>query len=79
MELTIPQPMAAGLVYSVAAGIIDQHNCCRQDNLQLERKLMTCDWSLCVNFSILGMHIIDTWLAWKGLILCEEGEAENVF
>ena len=25
------------------------------------------------------MHIVDTWLAWKGLSLCEEGEVENVF
>jgi hypothetical protein len=25
------------------------------------------------------MHIIDTWLGWKGLSLCKEGEMENVF
>ena len=77
-ELSIPQPMAAELFYSVAA-TIDQHNHHRQDNLQLERKLGTKDWSLRVNFSILGMHIVDTWLAWKGLGLCEEGEREDVF
>jgi hypothetical protein len=78
VELTIPQPEAAELYYFVAASI-DQHNRSRQDNLQLERKLGTHDWSLRVNLSILGMHIVDTWHAWKGLSLCEDGELENVF
>jgi hypothetical protein len=78
MELTIPQPKAAELYYFVA-GKIDQHNRSRQDNLQLERKLGTHDWSLRVNFSILGMHIVDTWLAWKGLGLCDQGKTESVF
>jgi hypothetical protein len=78
VELTIPQPEAAELFYFVAASI-DRHNRSRQDNLQLERKLGTHDWSLRVNFSILGMHIIDTWHVWKGLGCCEDGELENVF
>jgi hypothetical protein len=78
MELTIPQPMAAELFYVVAV-IVNRHNHSCQDNLQLERKLEMHDWSLRVNFLILGMHIIDTWLAWKGLGLCKEGEVENVF
>ena len=78
MELTIPQPMAAELFYFVA-GKIDRHNRSRQDNLQLERKLGTHDWSQRVNFSILGMHAVDSWCGWKGLGLCEEGETENVF
>jgi hypothetical protein len=67
VERTIPQPKAAELFYSVAASSIDRHNRSRQDNLQLERKLGTRDWSTRVNFSIIGMHIVDTWLAWKGL------------
>jgi predicted RNA-binding Zn-ribbon protein involved in translation (DUF1610 family) len=78
VEFEIPQPEAAELFYSVAASI-DRHNRHRQDNLQLERKLQTKDWSNRVNFTILGMHIVDTWLAWKGLGLCDEGETENVF
>jgi hypothetical protein len=79
VERTIPQPKAAELFYSVAASSIDRHNRSRQDNLQLERKLGTHDWSTRVNFSILGMHIVDTWLAWKGLSLCKDGEVEDVF
>jgi hypothetical protein len=57
----------------VAGKIVDQHNHRGKDNLQLERKLGTHDWSQHVNFSILGMHTINSWCDWKELSLCEVG------
>ena len=38
VDLVIAQPIAAEIYYFVC-GLIDQHNRCRQDDLQLERKL----------------------------------------
>ena len=60
MEFDIPQPMAAEVYYKVC-GEIEQHSRCRQDDLQLERKLGTMDWSLLVNCSIFEMCVVDSW------------------
>lgn len=59
--LTVPQPKAVELYYSCCAHI-DRHNRYRQDDLRLEQKLGTHDWSLRVNLSVLGMCIVDSWL-----------------
>lgn len=59
--LTVPQPKTVELYYSCCAHI-DRHNRCRQDDLRLEQKLGTHDWSLRVNLSVLGMCIVDSWL-----------------
>ncbi len=76
-ELTIPIPKAAEEYYD-ACGMIDRHNRSRQDNLQLERKLGTKEWHRRVNFTILGMIVVDTWLVWKG-IHGEAAETEKDF
>ena len=65
LEFEIPQPMAAE-IYCAVCGAIDQHNRCLQDDLQLERNLRTMDWSMRVNCSVLGMCIVDSWLAFSG-------------
>jgi hypothetical protein len=52
------------LYYSVC-GMIDWHNRCRQDDLQLEKELGTLDWSMRVNTTLLGMCIVDTWYAYS--------------
>ena len=65
VELTIPQPKAAEIYYSTCASI-DQHNRARQDDLMLERKLGTHDWSKRLNSSLLAMCIVDAWLAYHG-------------
>jgi hypothetical protein len=70
MALTEPQPKAAEINYSPCA-MIDRHNRCRQDDLMLEKKLGTMDWSMRVNMSILGMIIVDTWLAFDGCTRAE--------
>ena len=77
-ELTIPIPKAAEDYYA-ACGKIDRHNRSRQDNLQLERKLGTKSWDTRVNFSILGMIVVDSWLAWKGIFGEDLDEVEKEF
>jgi hypothetical protein len=64
VELEIPQPQAAELYYDACA-MIDRHNRCQQDNLMLECKLGTMDWSMRVNTSLLGMCIVDAWYAYS--------------
>jgi hypothetical protein len=64
VNLQIPQPEAAELYYS-ACGMIDRHNRCRQDDLQLEKKLGTLDWPMRVNTTLLGMCIVDTWYVYS--------------
>ena len=59
VEFEINQPRLAEIYYSINLNI-DESNCMRQDDFQLERKLHTKDWSIKVNTSILGMDDFDT-------------------
>jgi hypothetical protein len=45
VHIEIPQPLAAEVYYRACA-LVDRQNRSRQDNLMLERKLETKDWSL---------------------------------
>jgi hypothetical protein len=62
--LSIQQPQASALYYS-ACGKIDQHNRTPQDDLGIEKKLGTHDWSKRVNMSIFGMIAVDAYLVYK--------------
>ena len=62
---TIEKPEVAENYYSCCASI-DQHNRCRQDDLMLERKLRTQDWSFRVNTTVLGICIADALLLYLG-------------
>ena len=64
VELEINQPIVAEIYYSRNSKI-DDINRTSQDDLQLERKLQTKDWSIEVNTSILGMDDIDTYYLGK--------------
>jgi hypothetical protein len=64
VELTIPEPEACVIYYDTCAAI-DRHNRCRQDDLMLERKMKTHDWSNRVTMSVLGMCIVVTWYAYS--------------
>ena len=64
LQLLVPQPRATELYYS-ACGIIDRHSRARQDTLRLEAKLETHVWSWCVNMTILGIIVVDTWLVYS--------------
>jgi len=54
VALTVPQPQEAEAYYRCCSQN-DRHNRCRQDDLRLEHKLVTHDWSMRVKMSLLGM------------------------
>jgi hypothetical protein len=60
----IEQPKAAELYYTSAAKI-DQHNRSRQDDLGIERKLVTTKWHKRVNLTIFSMILVDSYLVYK--------------
>jgi hypothetical protein len=61
LTFQIKQPLVVELYYDCYA-MIDRHNRCRQDDLMLERKIVTMDWSVRVAHSLFGMIIADSWL-----------------
>jgi hypothetical protein len=61
----IKRPLVAELYYNCCA-MIDRHNRCRQDDVMLERKFVTMDWSVPVGHSLLVMIIFDSWLLYVG-------------
>jgi hypothetical protein len=65
VTLEVKQPRVAEL-YFTSCAMIDRHNRCRQDDLMLERKYQTQDWSVRINHSLLGMVIVDSWLLYAG-------------
>jgi len=65
VPLTIRQPQVAEVHYQSCAQI-DRHNRCQQDDLRLEHKCGTHDWSTRVNMSILGMCVVDSWILYAG-------------
>ena len=62
--MTIKQPQIAEVYYSTC-GMIDRHNRYRQDDLRIEKKVETKDWSMRVNLSIFSMIVVDTWLVYN--------------
>lgn len=77
LELVVPQPQVCELYYNACAQV-DRHNRCRQDDVQLERKIQTQDWNFRVNSSILAMIFVDSWFVWKGALAdrCKTSQAE---
>jgi hypothetical protein len=67
VNLTITQPEIAEIYYDTC-GAIDRHNRCRQDDLCIEKKVQTINWSTRVNLSIFGMIVVDSWLVYKALV-----------
>ena len=65
VELDIPQPAAAEVYYTTCSQI-DQHNRCRQDDLNIEKKLGTHDWAKRVNMSLFSMCVVDAWKVYEG-------------
>jgi Transposase IS4 len=66
VQLTIEQPKIAEIYYSTCASI-DRHNRCRQDNLGIEKKIETKDWSMRVNLSIFSMIVVDSWQVYSSI------------
>ena len=73
VEFDINHPKMAERYYSRNSKI-DEIICTRQDDLQLERKLQTEDWSIKVNTSILGMDHVDIYYLGKA---CEWWDDSN--
>ena len=65
VERTVPHPTIAETYYATCAAI-DKHNRCRQDDLAMEKKIETKEWSKRVNMSIFAMCVVDTWLVYNG-------------
>lgn len=61
----VPQPEACEIYYS-CNGMIDRHNRCRKDDLMLEHKMRTSDWSMRVNRRLLDMMIVGALIVYKG-------------
>ena len=62
VTFSIQQPKIAEMYYTTCAAI-DKHNRLRQDDLRIEKKVETKDWSMRVNLSIFSMIVVDSWLA----------------
>ena len=67
VDLSVPQPKVCEIYYKVC-GKVDRHNRSRQDNLMLERKLGTQKWYMRVGMSLLGICLVDAWMAYSQLI-----------
>lgn len=65
VELSVPQPEVCETYYSACAQI-DKHNRCRQESLDMEKKVRTQDWSFRVNTSLLALCVVDSWLLFSG-------------
>jgi len=63
--LTVPQPLVVETYYKCCAQI-DRNNRCRQYEFLLERQLVTHNWSMRVNLSLLGMCVVNAWLLYAG-------------
>eukprot|EP00170_Pyropia_yezoensis_P001688 contig_7251_g1692 len=65
LPLTLRLPRVVQEYYECCA-MIDRHNRCRQDDLRLEHKLGTHNWSTRVNMSLLSMSEVDAWMLYCG-------------
>ena len=74
VDLTSPQPITAEIYYS-AYGQIDIHNRCRQESLDIEKKLGTKDWSKRFNLSVFEMNVVCVWLAYHVITSTAEIQA----
>jgi hypothetical protein len=65
-------PEAAELYYSCCAKI-DQHNRCRQADLEMEKRFPVKEWSFRVNSSLLAMIFVDSWMEHRGAVGDDHG------
>ena len=64
VELNTPQPITAELYY-ITCGQIDRHNRCRQESLDIEKKLGTKYWSKRFNLSVSAVNMVNVWLEYQ--------------
>ena len=75
VELTIPQPITEEIYYSVC-GKIDRQNRCRQESLDIEKKLGTKYWLRRFNLSVFAMNVVDVWLVYQGITGAADTQAD---
>jgi hypothetical protein len=76
VNLVIGQPQIAEFYYSTCSAI-DKHNRLRQDDLRIEKKVETINWSTWVNLSIFAMIVVDAWLVYNAFAQRGRGEELN--
>ena len=76
VNLVIEQPKIAEIYYSTCSAI-DKHNRLRQDDLRIEKKIETINWSTRVNLSIFAMIVVDSWLVYNAFANRGKGEELN--
>ena len=74
-SIVISQPNCSKNYYE-NCGMIDRHNRIRQDDLAIEKKLGTLDWSRRVNLSIFSMCVVDAFLLHRGCTGSKESPDE---
>ena len=75
VEITIPHTITEELYYSTC-GNIDRQNRCRQESLDIEKKLGTKYWSKRFNISVFVINVDDGWLAYQGITGTAETQAD---
>jgi Transposase IS4 len=65
VEIVVPQPAVTELYYSCCTKI-DQHNRCRQADLEIEKVFQVKERGFRVSFSLLAMIIVDSWMVCRG-------------
>ncbi|KAI2514170.1 Transposase IS4 [Fragilaria crotonensis] len=73
VNLVVSQPQIVEIYYSTCSAI-DKHNRLRQDDLRIEKKVETVNWSTRVNLSIFAMIVVDSWLVYNAFT---QGRALN--
>ena len=64
VKLNVSQPKVCELYYFACAQV-DRQKRCRQDDLKVEKKAGTKDWSFRANCYLLSMVIVDSWLLYN--------------
>ena len=75
IKMTTPQPITTEIYY-IACGKIDRHNRCRQESLDIEKKLGTKDWSKQFNLSVFAINVVDVCLEYQGITGTEDTQAD---
>lgn len=64
IDLCMPIPKVAEKYFEVCSRV-EEHSRCRQDVLNMEKKIETKNWAKRVNHSLLSACVVDSWLLYK--------------
>ena len=75
VDLTISNPITSEIYYSACVKI-DRHNRCRQESLDVEKKLVTKDWLKRFKLFIFVIYAFYVWLAYQWITRKEDAQAD---